>query len=264
MHMRFFVFLFVCFLLASPLVAYADLIAEPENDFYERNASQIIYLGRSFAASGEDGSVAVKQRPGSGGNTAKLQNGEVVYIQYSCLYNGDYWGFTFKPSGWVKLDQMLVLYDYVAFEEEHLDEFYSYGGDYAGIKETRAALAWQWPGSEAPLWTITDLDTENFRVSHAWTDEQGREWGFVAYLYGSRDIWFCLSEPLNRDIPVFNPAPAPEPWVSDTEHSDIDDDGHSMLVVIVILVAGLAIGTIVLIKVFWKPNAVLVGGKTDD
>ena len=143
------------------LGAYADVIIEPDNGFYARHASQMVYLGRNFVANGEDGYVAIKYEPGSRDEITSLKNGEVIYMQYSCLYDGEFWGFTFKYSGWVKLDQMLVLYDYVAFAEEHWDEFYSYSGDYKEIKENRAMIAWPWPGADAPLWTIENVAITN-------------------------------------------------------------------------------------------------------
>jgi hypothetical protein len=255
---RFTALLLLCFLLMTPLTAYADLIVEPDNDFYEQHKGQIIFLGRSFVANGEDGSVPVRMEPGSKNDIAKLQNGDATYINYSCLYGGNFWGFTFEYSGWIKMEQMLVLYDYIAFEEDHLDDFYSYDGDYAGIKANRSAIAWPWPGCDAPLWTFEDLDAENFWVSYAYSDEDGREWGFVSYLYGSRNIWFCLSDPLNRDIPVFNPTPEPAPWVSETKHVDIKQDTPEnefpALILIIALVIVLVAGTAILIKILWKPN----------
>jgi len=258
----------LCILLFVPLTAYADVIIEPENDFFKQHQNRIVYLGRSFSANGEDGSVFLKREPGSKNNTDTLQNGTVAYMQYSCLYDGDFWGFSLEYSGWVNLSEMLVLYDYVAFEEEYFDDLYIYTGDYADIKETKAALAWSWPGASAPLWTIEDLNTDNFRVAYAYTDDEGREWGFVTYLYGSRNVWFCLSDPLNRDILAFNPTPAPDIWESETAHIDIRqyiDEQKSetfMIVVIVCLVAALVVGTIVLIKIFWKPTK--IEGESND
>jgi len=271
------VILLAFLLIMTPLVAYADLIVEPENDFYRQHQSRIIYLGRSFVANGEGGSVPIKKEPSAKSEVANLQNGEVTYMQYSCLFDGDFWGFTTYvgdkaggKSGWVKLSQMLVLYDYVAFEEDHFDELYLYNGDYAAIKETRAAIAWPWPGSDAPLWTIEDLNMENFRVAYAYRDAEDREWGFVTYLYGSRNIWLCLSDPLNRDMPVFNPAPEPGEWESETFHIDIrqyideQENESSIIVIIVVLVIALVTGTAILIRVAWKPNKTESGGKRDD
>jgi len=265
---RFTVILAFFLLLMTPLTAYADVIVLPENDFYKQHASQIIFLGRNFSANGEGGSVAVKKEPGASSNVTKLQNGEKTYIQNSCLFGGEFWGFTFEHSGWIKLDQMFVLYDYIAFEEEHLGEFYPYAGDYAEIKDTRSAIAWPWPGADYYLLKFEDLDVENLMVAYAYGDEDGREWGFVTYIFGNRNIWICLSDPSNRDIPVFNPTPEPTPWVSETMHIDIKQstlkNEFPTLFVITALVVVLAAATAVLIKVFWKPNKANPGGDGDD
>ena len=173
-----------CLMLAAMLMApfiavhsaYADLIIEPDNDFYRQHERQIVNLGRSFTANGEGGSVPVRKDPGARNDIAAIPNGDVAHVQYSCLYGGVFWGFAPEYSGWVKMDQLLVLYDYVAFEESHLDEFYPYEGDYNEIKEARAAVAWPWPGADAYLWSFDDLDAENFWVSFAYMDEEGREW----------------------------------------------------------------------------------------
>ena len=246
-------FLAVCLLLMAPHIVHADVIIEPENDFYKQHESQIEYLGRRFYANGGGGNVSVKSEPGSKNEVAKLQNGEETYIQYSCFYDGDYWGYALD-FGWIKMDQLLVIYDYITFEEDHPGEFYSYEGDYDEIKRAGAVVVWPWPGSDAPLWTFEYLDTENFSVSHAYRDEQGREWGFVTYLYGHQNVWVCLSDPINQNIPVFNPEPEPMLWVSDTEHIEIEKSVNPITVLVIVLVAALAIGTIILLRVFWKPE----------
>jgi hypothetical protein len=253
------VIIIVCFLtlILIPLAAHADVIVEPENDFYTQHRDKIIFLNRNFVANGESGSVPIKKEPAANKDKGSLLNGDEAYMSYSCLYDGEFWGYTFSYEGWVKLDQMLVLYDYVSFEEEHFDEFYRYSGDYAKIKETRAVLVWPGPGAGAPVWTVEDLSTENFSVSYAYTDKDGREWGFVTYLYGNRNVWVCLSEPLNRDMPVLNPAPAPVVWVSETEHIDIQQQSGvqggelSIIAIVIAMVSVLVLGTAVLIRVVW-------------
>lgn len=237
---------------------FADAAAKPDNAFFTRHENKCVYLGRSFVANGIDGFVTVKKEPGSAREEVKIKNGETVYLDYSCLYNSEYWGYTSDENGWVKIDnQLFVLYDYISFLEEHQAELYPYSGDYAEIKKTRAAVAWPWPGAESPLWTIEDLDTTNFRVLHAYKDQQSREWGFVTYLYGSPNIWICLSEPLNRAIPVFHPAQEPTVWKPDTEHTDIGKSAnshHGTLGLMILLVTVLFVGTAVLIKILWKPD----------
>jgi hypothetical protein len=260
-----FILITVCFLLISAFVAYADLVAKPNNDFFNQYSNECVYLGRSFYVNGADGFVQVRNEPGSNRGGPKIKNGEIVYMEYSCLYRGEFWGLVSsyqnkqaesqKLFGWIKIDgQLLVMYDYVAFEEDYFEDFYTYKGNYAEIKNTRAAVAWPWPGADAPLWTIEDLNTTNFRVFHAYRDEKGREWGFVTYLYDSPNIWICLSDPLNCDIPAFHPAPKPMVWRSETAHHDIGKSSNPTLVLIIVLIVALVIGTIILIKIFWKPK----------
>jgi len=258
--------LLVALLLLMPaFIAYADVIVEPENDFYNRNRNDIVLLERSFMVNSPTGSTSIKTAPGARREIAEVENGEIIYVSSSCLFNGEFWGLTtvflesgqgWTPHGWVIMDDLLVLYDYVAFAEEHFDEFYAYQGDYEELKKTGAAIVWPWPGAQAPLWTIEQLDSDNFRVLYAYTDDAGREWGFVMYLFGSRNFWVCLSDPMNPDIPAFNPAPPPMEWVSDTPHTDIRDDRSGIPVRIIVMVASVVLGTLVLIKVFWKPNKV--------
>ena len=257
----------MCIFMSSTIVAYADVINEPNNEFYKQHRNEIIYLGRNFTAKGADGFASVLIEPGSGRETGRLLNGEEVYLQYSCLYKGNYWGFAVQHSGWIKIDDLLVLYDYIAFDEEHLYDFYVYDGDYAAIRETRSAVAWPWPGADAPLWTLEDLDAERLWIRRAYMDEYGREWGFVAYSYGSWNIWICLSEPLRRDLPAFNPATPPMPWVSETVHTEIVTSGYlteaSTLVIVIVLVVALVAGTVVLLRVLWKSEKTKQGGDGD-
>jgi len=241
--------------------AYADLVAEPDNDFYNRNRHYIVQLNRSFYVNASSGFAIMKKAPGERGEIARIENGKTIYLRYSCLYNGDFWGLTTvypeseqgrASDGWIRIDDLLVLYDYIAFDEEHFDEFYNYEGDFEELKSAGAAVLWPWPGAEAPLWKLEELDAEYFQVLFAYTDEAEREWGFVTYLYGSRNIWICLSDPINPEIPAFNPAPPPMKWSSDTEHTNIGDDKSDIPVLIIVLVTAVVLGTFVLIKVFWK------------
>jgi len=267
----------VIFILTPAFVAFADAIINPELSFYGKHKDKIVYLSRGFSVNGPDGYAYVREEPGARSEKTKVNNGEEVYIEYTCLYDGDYWGYylwnwgnDYWNSGWIRMDELLVLYDFISFEEDHIYEFYYYTGDYAEIKETRSAIAWSWPGSGDALGTFEDLDTEHFYTYHAWKDGLDREWGFFGYWYGQRNIWFCLSDPMNSDIFAFNPAPAPSAWVPGTAHKEITMSGdselsdsayeeiresdNSMLWIIIVLVAALVIITAVLIRVFWKPG----------
>lgn len=249
----------VLLLLIPSFTAYADVLIEPEDNFYRKHSNQIISMDRSFRANGADGFVSVMKAPDSNREIAKIPNGEDDFIKFSCLYDGEYWGYSFWRSGWVKLDQLLVLYDHITFSEEHINDFYVYSGDYAELTEAGSAIAWPWPGAEEPTWTFESVDTTYFNIDTAYMDAQGREWGFVGYLYGSRNFWMCLSDPLNHDIPAFNPAPEPKPWAPSLDpqpwqvYTNIESSASShLLTIIIISVFVLAFGTAALIWVLWK------------
>jgi hypothetical protein len=102
---------------------------------------------------------------------------------------------------------------------------------------------------------LTGLNAGNAAASTYYTDPQGRVWGFIGYLYGHRNIWVCLSDPLNSDIPAFNPAPPPTPWEPTLEHVDIGEPVSGTVVIIAVLVVLVTGGTAVLIKVLWRGKA---------
>jgi hypothetical protein len=248
------IFAIVFVLLASTTV-YADVLFEPDNGFYQNNKANCGSISRSFVVNGEKGYVSVKNQP-EGVEKTKLDNGDTVWLYYSCLYNGVYWGFThLGGGGWVEISQLLLLYNFEDFARDHADEFHAYNGGYEKIIEAGRAITWAWPGSGEPGYILSDLNAGNVASSTYYTDDQGRVWGFVTYLYGYRNIWLCLSDPLDGDIPAFNPAPPPIPWEPKFEHVDIGEPVSGTIVLIAVLVSALAIGTGVLIKVFWKGKA---------
>jgi len=244
--------------------AFADVLVEPDNDFFNKNRRNIVQLDRSHYVNAPGGFAVMKEAPGVRGEITRIENGETVFVNYTCLYNGEFWGLTLgypvpeqgrSADGWIRMDDLLVLYDYISFAEEHFDEFYDYKGDFEELERAGAAVLWPWPGAEAPVWKVEQLDMsdiEYLQVSFAYTDESGREWGFVTYLYGSRNIWICLSDPVNPNIPAFNPAPPPNKWSTDTEHTNIEGDQSDIPVLIIVLVAAVVLITFILIRVFWK------------
>ena len=235
---------------------------EYNDDFYMRYRAHIRNLKRTFIVSSENAYVSVKDGPDLKNEIARLEKGESVFIDYSCLYDGEFWGFLSVPDsspalfGWVRLNEFLVLYDYVAFIEDNIDDFFSF---YINT-DTEVVIAWQWPGSGVPLWTVEGADLGVSNITFYYRDADGRVWGFIRHLYGGGNIWVCLTDPVNPDIPAFNPAPAPAIWISDTEHTDIAtltdiaDLKNPGILLAVILVVGLVLASIILIFVFWKPK----------
>ena len=261
-----FLLLAVFLLLTLPVAARADVLIEPNNNFYTRNRDKCTYLSRSFYANSESGFVSVKKEPGSNTETAAITNGEAIHIMFTYSHKGEMWGVTEIstpdthysdwPNGWVPMEQLLLMYDYISFEKDHADEFYAYTGGGETLATAPELVLWSWPGSGSVSHTMQGpLSASGYGgpldIPHAYKDEEGREWGFLSYWYGIRNIWICISDPGNPDIPAFNPPPEPELWQSQTPPAP---GGLSTPWLIAILVAVLVAGTVVLVRIFWKPK----------
>jgi len=233
-----------------------------------RNIDDCVSLGRGFIANGRSGFVSLKHEPGSRREVIEVENGTVIYITFTYNLNGEIWGVTdfYSPDkppagGWAVMNELLLAYDYISFEEDHRDELYSITGIYDPLQEVRDIVLWTWPGSGSIShiiqqgWRNTEHET-NFlsNATTAYIDSEGREWAYVSYLYGRVNAWVCLDAPDNEDIQAFNPAPEPVRWLSDPEHQ-VPHSGSQLPIIAIILVGAVVIVTIVLILVFWKRRA---------
>ena len=245
----------VCFLFLLPLTARADVIVGPDNDFYTRHWNDCTYLGRRFYTNGEAGFVSITRAPGSKTEIAAFENGVIILIQFTYNHEGQLWGASLMwdsevPDGWIPMDQLLVVYDHISFEEDHQGAFYQYSGDYGTLFGPGDIIFWTWPGSgeiemthESHL-NKTEIERDWLTAERAFMDSEGREWLYIPYFYAHRSTWICLSDPSNGEIPAFNPAPQPELWPS--AEPPASSGGPSIPFLIIMLVAVLAAGTIVL------------------
>ena len=257
------VLLVICFALIPTHIMYANVIFEPRNGFYRRNENNMEYLGRGFIANGTNGVVEMRNAPSVNRVTATVQNGEAISIEFTCLYAGEYWGYGYagNRSGWVRMNH---LYGSHFFEQENRDKFIQYNIDSSKIEEMGSALIWRWPGTDIPPWTLEDIDLEMFHFGrkgsidinvdgNVFVDEQGGKWGQVVYYFGSMDGWVYLNDPMNSVIPEFSLIPNPPiQWIPHTAHTEIPSVISSAIAVVIILVAVIAIGTVVMIKVLYK------------
>jgi hypothetical protein len=263
------------------ITARSDVIYEPENDFYLSKKSECVRLNRGFYANGHNGVISLKTEPGGSKEITLLKNGEIIYISHTYNKNGEIWGLTgiypWKNQtrtyyGWVRMDQLLLAYDFISFEEEYGHEFYDFDGSPDALIEAEKIVFWTWPGAgvftrvlgppqkERIFDTYFDSGSEQIKreiLPHAYMDSEGREWVFISdYMKYDSNVWVCLSNPSNTDIPVFNAEPEPTLWKSDVVYPAPEPQaGLPLLTFIIILVAALVVITAVLIRVFWKKNA---------
>ena len=248
----------ICFLSVSAQAAYADVISEPDNTFFDEYYVYMVPLDREFIVNGEHGFTQAQSEPGVQNVIGTFQNGDRCYITYSCLYDGEYWGVSYIGEigyGWFRLAEMLVLYDAIAFEEEHSADFYEYTGDFEELLREGSVIIWEWPGSDITFFTFEIFDEDNIWITRAYMDAQGREWGYLDF-YG-KGGWVCLSDPMNYDLPPMDPMPSPSPWASETKHTDISTiakSNNSPIILIVIVVAAVVAVTVLLIRKLFKPN----------
>ena len=243
---------------AFPLAALADAIAEPNNSFYNRNRTDCVTLNRHFVANGSNGYVSGRNSPGARGETRRVNNGTDIYINATYNLAGVIWGvadFT-APLGWYLMDELLFVYDYIAFEEDNLTEFYTYSGEFDALYEVQNIALWRWPGTDVTPRMLEVSETSalypdnikhSLEITRTYRDEQGREWMFMPLKYAIG--WICISDLENEKIPAFN-VQAPKPWIPGERHL-VQQGGASFPWLVVILVALLVVITIVLIWVFW-------------
>jgi len=270
MSKRIFVFIAACLImLSAPFAVFADVIYEPQDDFYFRSRKDCEDLRLNFTANGAEGSVSVRQEPGSGNEIIAVENGETIHIYSVYNHQGDSWGLCDRVmptlsdeegwtwyTGWVKMEQLLLVYDYLAFANEHENEFYVYDGSYEKLTNAEKIAFWTYPGSGVVAGIYNEKIDENYLNWYnpqAYSDARGREWIYFRRLPRGDffDVWICVSDPENEDIPATN-QPRENPVTGDIFAAP--SPGLSLPRAAIIMVASLVIGTAVLIRLFWKPN----------
>lgn len=291
MKLRFFVGFLILILIASLTctIALADVIWTPNDSFFEKEFKNCTYNGRSYMANGVDGLVTVFRTPGSDDMVAEAKNGNVFYVSFTYAdQSAEIWGvvefvfdnagnvtpeYSYKgQTGWIRMTDLSVIYDYISFAGDHQSEFLPYTGAYEEFKTGDKIVLWSYPGSgvivrEDEMREIGKL----FVITQTYTDTENRLWGYVEYYYGMKNVWVCISDPSGAAFEVAqSPAPTSNEILSPTDNktpvqpSDqtpvfsngdtlvVQNNQTPMLLVITAAVAAVVIITGVIIVVFWK------------
>ena len=191
----------IFFLVIKPEEVQADLILEPEDQFYQAHADQCEYVDRNYYT---DGSVDFWTAPngrkkGSFPADTRLQ---VTHVYTDS--QGAQWGvFLDQESGWILMADVYLDYDSRQFREDHEEEILT--GEEQVLAEGEKVVFWSYPCS-GENWGTEELQQE-LKFSEFYTDDQERLWGNVGYYMGSRDFWICLSEPENQEISMEEEPP---------------------------------------------------------
>lgn len=241
-------------MLACTMSVSADVIFEPDDDFYEKYRSECTLTERYFIAAEE---VYTVNEPGSEVVYGKVNEGDRVYISYTYEdSDGIVWGlisFTENISGWLPMGYLEVIYDNISFTQEFGSEFNTETDDLK-LPETEKLIFWKYPGSESyaemELWDESYMD---MGFIHSYTDANGTVWGYVGYFYGM-DGWLRIDDPSSTEVVSVlernNENLYPDS-VADVD-SAIVKGGLSPIWIAVILVAAACAVTVVLIFVLTK------------
>lgn len=207
-------------LLSLTVPAFADVMWEPDdNTFFEKHRRDCTYEDRSYYANGKDGFITLLDAPGGSMVRAQYENGAVLWAGYTykdwALISR--WESDASFSGWVPVADLTLVYDYIRFAEEYADRITDYNGEFADYDGGAAVFRfYEYPGaaeikhsfeaSGDPGWDIvgnlTGAHGDSSYISRIFVDEDGQTWGFVGYMYGCRNGWFCLDEPDGEHFPV--------------------------------------------------------------
>ena len=218
--------------LALASVSLADVIWAPADDFLEEHLDECDYENRSYYANSPAGMVCLYEEPlsraaveaapdgwVSGKTLGQIRNGHALFVQFTLDYAGQRWGvveYTTGESGdlavcldgdeggtgWVRLEELLLIYDARSFAEEHGGAFAPYDGSFDDLTVGQALRLYTYPGSGALCGQIEGDASYPVSFDSLWTDEAGLMWGHIAYHMGIRDCWVCLSDPEAEDLPA--------------------------------------------------------------
>ena len=195
------------FLLALTPAVSADVIVDPQDSFYWEHRGECIRTERCYFADGPENVAVVYRSPESAAVVERVKNGLELWISY--VYedeNGYSWGLCEYYGeedhwvGWIPMDYLLLKYDSICFREEFAHRIVEKTG-VIPVQETGRVHFWGYPGSDT-LWAYMELTAHYLPEYQAvFTDDAGREWGYVNYYAGMRDVWVCLSNP-TADYPT--------------------------------------------------------------
>ena len=186
------------FVLALTPAVRADVIFEPQDSFYWEHRGECQYLSRTYYADGPDKVAVVYRSPESSAVVERVKNGDELWISYTYEdKNGISWGYCENYeedwAGWVPMDYLLLKYDYICFQEEFGDRITT-PEEYGVLSVEGEVYLWNYPGSEdSVIYTVDGEYPPEYE--EIFTDDAGRNWGYIGYHIGIRNVWVCLDDP---------------------------------------------------------------------
>lgn len=175
--------------------ARADLIVEPENSFIRKHEWECEQGSRKYIVNGPDEEVLVYESPISDKVTNKMKNGTEFwsYWVYEDTRGIKWVYYSAQKEGWIPLDYLSVVYDYISFEKEYGKEFVGEHGQLGAEYGDSYICAWMCPGGKEKEQILVGTD---YRPEYdiTYVDDEGRTWAYCVYYMGFKNFWMCLDD----------------------------------------------------------------------
>lgn len=239
-------------LYCSSGAAFADVVWEPENNFYKFHKGSTKEDGGEYTVNGEKGYAGFADKPGGSAAEFYLTNG--TEIEVICTYEkgGRTYGMCWQDGefhqsvyGWVNMKDMVKLYRSREFKKEHASEINFREANQLKKSIVGDVCLYSYPLSGEILSRVKSDGKEEFGFIAIYEDKDGRSWGEKEYRGDESDGWVCLSDPLNDSLPdtlrpdniIYEPKPVPS-------------SGGTYIAIVLAIAA--AAGAAAVISVFWK------------
>ena len=231
--------------------ALADEVPEPNDEFFAAHSNECAYYNRDLYANGESGYLELFDKPG-GKTLGFADNGGLFRVLFSYKLGGESWGLVeysrsgekLVPrvneeyvTGWIKMADTVLKYDYQSFDEMHGFDYKPYTGNYSELKNVQNIVIWTFPNSGESSGTIEKID-QNFCMKSIYTEPNGTRWGYIGYYYGMKNFWVCISKPTDPSLPAKD-IPVPDLHMPQPGSSPESAGGESTTVIILCAAAAI-------------------------
>lgn len=224
--------------LVMATTAQADVIFEPDDNFYESHRSECTYVNANYIAAGAEGETTVYQSPKKAVVVDQIPNGETMYISFG-------WeDWLCSNLGWIHSDDVSREYDSECFLAEHTTTLYEDDGYSA---PTVQMYTYPNSGDCYEMAENADYATIGETIGQTYIDEAGLQWGYIGY-YWKCSGWVCMDDPTNTALD--SGVVAPEMSVSQLRGSDaaVEAPTNDLWIATGLVVAVVAVTGMILLR----------------
>ena len=244
----------------------ADVIIEPNDNFYEKHREECEYVRRTYITNSKDGYVSLYTSPESKTVVSSVENGTPVFITFTYEdENAVTWGVvmdstlfegTRGKAAWMNLNDCYVKYDNTSFMEDHENELIheEISFDFSDYKKN--VILWTYPQSGEirneidPTTAYAKDYTKTF--DSYYEDDKGQKWIRINYFMKS-DGWICVSDPTNTKIKELVQENKEPEIIYPSTNPEVRSQSHYEIIVAFVLTISLIVITAVVIhKVYRK------------